>query len=214
MIEDDGPRRKGVVLVLCAPSGAGKSTLVGKLTREFGEFVFSISYTTRPPRPGEQDGREYYFVDRERFDQLVEENFFAEWAEVYGNRYGTPAEPVREHLEAGRDVLFDVDVQGATQLRDVFPDGVYVFILPPSLEKLRNRLIKRSTDNEAVIDRRLDSAAAELVRAGEFDFLVYNDDLDQAYAELRSVYLAGRVKTANRLGMLRRVLGDFRGWSS
>ena len=213
MSEDGSVRRKGVVLVLCAPSGAGKSTLVGRLTEEFGDFAFSVSYTTRPPRPGEQDGREYFFVDRERFDQLVGEEFFAEWAEVYGNRYGTPAEPVREHLEAGRDVLFDIDVQGAKQLRAVFPDGVYVFILPPSLEELHTRLLKRGTDNEAVIDRRLHSATAELVRAGEFDFLVYNDDLDQAYAELRVVYLAGRVKTPNRLGLLRHVLGDFRGWS-
>ncbi len=213
MPDSGRPLHKGVVLVLCAPSGAGKSTLVRRLINEFGEFAFSISYTTRLPRPGEQDGREYYFVDRDRFDQLVAEDFFAEWAEVYGNRYGTPAEPVREHLDAGRDVLFDIDVQGAKQLRAVFPDGVYVFILPPTLEELKHRLVTRGTDRPDVIEKRLGAAAAELVQAGEFDFLVYNDDLDQAYQELRSIYLAGRVKTANRLGLLREVLGDFRGWA-
>lgn len=183
-------RGLGQIFVLCAPSGAGKSTLVRRLTAEFEDIRFSISCTTRAPRPGEVDGSHYHFIDRAEFDRRVSAGFFAEWAEVHGNRYGTPRQATIDLLDAGADVLFDIDVQGAAQLRDSFAFGCYVFILPPSRDELERRLLARGTDDAATIARRLANAAAEIREAPKFDHLVVNDELDAAYARLRAVYLA------------------------
>jgi guanylate kinase len=196
------PGRLGVVLVVCAPSGAGKSTLVKRLLSEFPNLRFSVSCTTRPARPGEVDGRDYRFLDRAAFESLRAEGHFAEWAEVHGNLYGTPRRPVEEALAGGRDVLFDIDVQGARQLRTSFPEGIFVFVLPPSLAELARRLKGRGTDATEVVARRLDNARRELAAAPEFGFWVVNDDLNAAYDELRAVYLAGRSRPGCRPGLL------------
>lgn len=201
--------RLGLILVLCAPSGAGKSTLVRRLLAEFPDFGYSVSYTTREPRPGEQDGRDYHFVTRERFEAMRAAGEFAEWAEVHGNCYGTASAPVRGMLAAGRDVLFDIDVQGAAQLRGTFPDALYVFLLPPSRDELERRLRGRGTDAEEVIARRMKNARGEIAAAGDFDFLVVNDRLEQAYDELRAVYLAGRARPGQRPGLLDALLAEW-----
>jgi guanylate kinase len=195
------------MFVLCAPSGAGKSTLVSMLLKEFDTFSFSVSFTTRPPRKGEVNGREYHFVSREDFLQLVKENFFAEWAEVYSNLYGTPRQAALETLEGGRDMLFDIDVQGARQLRQNLQVGVYVFILPPSLEVLEERLRSRGTDDPETIARRLDAAREEIDSAREFDYWLVNDDLDLAYDRLRALYVAEKCRPSCHPGLLQEVLG-------
>lgn len=201
-----GPARKGLMLVICAPSGTGKSTLISKLRQEFPDFGFSVSYTTRDPREGEEDGVHYNFVSRDRFVAMRSKGEFCEWAEVHGNFYGTATTPVRKMLDAGQDVLFDIDVQGASQLRKVFPEGVFVFLLPPSREELLSRLSGRGTDSEDSIARRMKNAEGELREAHWFDYWVVNDDLDEAYRELRAVYLAGRTLPALRPGLLESVL--------
>ncbi len=204
-----GVTRVGLCLVLSAPSGAGKSTLVGRLRAEFPGFAYSISCTTRAPRGGEEDGVHYHFLTREQFVTKREEGYFAEWAEVHGNFYGTPKAPVEKLLRDGRDVLFDIDVQGAMQLKEVFPQALYVFILPPSREVLEARLRGRGTDAEEVIAKRMRNALGELRMAGRFDFHIVNDDLEEAADELRAVYVAGRARAVNRPGLVEGLLAQW-----
>ncbi|MHC1789809.1 guanylate kinase [Solidesulfovibrio sp.] len=185
-------RRLGMFMVVCAPSGAGKSTLIKRLCAEFPAITFSVSATTRAPRPGERPGLDYHFLPREEFLLWRESGKLAEWAEVHGNFYGTPLTPVREALAAGRDVLFDLDIQGAAQLRQSMGQGAYVFILPPSRAELYRRLSGRGTDSPEVVARRLAAAQAELADAPLFDYWVENADLATAYDDLRAVYLAER----------------------
>lgn len=201
--------RLGLVLVICAPSGTGKSTLVRRLTREFPDFAFSVSCTTRAPRGQERDGVDYHFLTREEFLARRDLGEFAEWAEVHGNFYGTPLAPAQQELDRGRDMLFDIDVQGAMQLKRSFPDGLYVFLLPPSRAELEHRLRGRGTDAEEAILRRLAGAAREMRAAPDFGFWIVNDDLDRAYDELRAVYLAGRSRPALRPGLLEGLLAEF-----
>jgi guanylate kinase len=204
-----GATRVGLCLVLSAPSGAGKSTLVGRLRAEFPGFAYSISCTTRAPRSGEEDGVHYHFLTREQFLHKREQGFFAEWAEVHGNFYGTPKGPVEKRLKDGHDVLFDIDVQGAMQLKQVFPQALYVFILPPSREVLEARLRGRGTDAEEVIAKRMKNALGELQMAGRFDYLIVNDDLEEAADELRAVYMAGRARAINRPGLVDGMLAQW-----
>lgn len=201
--------RKGLCLVLSAPSGAGKSTLVARLRAEFPVFAYSISCTTRAPRPGEQDGVHYHFLSREAFISRRDAGFFAEWAEVHGNFYGTPKGPVEDMLAKGQDVLFDIDVQGALQLKQVFAQALYVFILPPSREVLEARLRGRGTESEEVIAKRLTNALGELEAAGHFDYHVVNDDLEEAADELRAIYVAGRARAICRPGLLPGLLAQW-----
>ncbi|MFY0531345.1 guanylate kinase [Nannocystis pusilla] len=182
---------KGLLLVVSSPSGAGKTTLCRRLRDEFAQIQFSVSYTTRSPRPGEVHGREYFFVDRDAFTAMAARDEFAEYALVHGNNYGTSASLVREALASGTDLLFDIDFQGGRQLRRCFPsDVVLVFILPPSLGELQRRLQGRNTDAPEVIERRLRVARDELSHYGEYDYVIVNDDLDRAYAALRAIYVA------------------------
>jgi len=183
-------KRSGLLLVISAPSGTGKSTLIRRLCAEFPRLAFSISYTTRAPRTGEVNGREYHFVSREAFASLREQGALAEWAEVHGQYYGTPKPAVLDMLAQGRDVLFDIDVQGARQLREAFPQGAFVFLLPPSRPALEARLRGRGTEDPETLARRLGNARMEIAQADFFDFQIVNDDLEQAYQELRSAYLA------------------------
>jgi guanylate kinase len=196
-LDDKAP---GLLIVVSSPSGAGKTTLCHKLLAEFPQIVFSVSYTTRRQRVGERDGVDYHFVDDAAFERMVEAGEFAEWAEVHGNRYGTTVAAVRQALEGGRDVLFDVDYQGGRQIKAKFEsEALLVFVLPPSLEELERRLRRRATDAEDVIERRLRKAHDELKQYGFYHYLIVNDDLDRAYDRLRAVYLAAGC-TIQRLG--------------
>ncbi len=183
-------RREGIALVLSAPSGTGKTTLIKRLLAEFPHFGYSVSCTTRQPRQGEEHGKDYFFLSREEFERRRAEQAFAEWAEVHGNFYGTPLAPVKEMLHQGQDVLFDIDVQGAAQLRLTLEEAAFVFILPPSMAELERRLRGRGRDDEATIQRRLTNARQEMLEARWYDALVVNDALDAAYDALRAVYLA------------------------
>ena len=191
--------RRGVMLILCSPSGAGKTSLSRRLVADFPELSLSVSCTTRGERPGERHGREYFFTSPEEFAQRVEADAFLEWAEVHDHRYGTPREPVLAALEAGRDVLFDIDWQGARAVTGKAPDDVVrVFVLPPSLPDLRRRLVARAQDSDAVIARRLQRASGEISHWTEFDYVLVNDDFDRAYTELSHIYRAERLKRARQ----------------
>ena len=184
-------RPRGLLLVVSSPSGAGKTTLCNRLREEFPTIGFSVSYTTRKPRPGETDGVEYHFVSRERFQEMAAADEFAEYAMVHGNMYGTSARQVGAALDEGRDILFDIDFQGGRQLRRRFPDEVVlVFILPPSMEELRRRLESRGSDDAASRKRRFKKAREEIGHYPFFDYMIVNDDLQQALAELRGIVLA------------------------
>ena len=187
--------RRGLMLVISSPSGAGKTSLSRRLVADHADLQLSVSCTTRSPRPGEQQGREYVFVTPPTFDALVEENAFLEWAHVHDHRYGTPRAPVLAALESGRDVLFDIDWQGAAEVaRHASADLVRVFILPPTMADLRRRLLARAQDDAAVIDRRLARAPLEIAHWAEYDYVLVNDDFDQAYADLAHIYRAEKLR--------------------
>ena len=197
--------RQGLPLIVCAPSGAGKTTLVRRLREEF-PLNFSVSCTTRTPREGEVDGRDYVFLDRAEFLSRRRQDYFAEWAEVHGNFYGTPLQPLRERLENGEDMLFDIDVQGAAQLALCLPAARFVFILPPSLEILAERLRRRGTDSEEAMALRLANARQEISGCHWFDAWIVNDDLERAYAELRAFYLAASLRPSLQPGLAHSIL--------
>jgi guanylate kinase len=200
-------KHRGILFVVSSPSGAGKTTLCTRLRGEFEQLRFSVSYTTRSPRPGESNGREYHFVDNAVFTEMVAADEFAEYALVHGNTYGTSAALVSEALASGVDLLFDIDYQGGRQLKAKFPgDVVLVFILPPSLAELERRLRSRNTDAPEVIDRRLRVARDELRRYVEYDYIIVNDNLDRAYDLLRSVYVAETVRCIRQRGAAEAVL--------
>ena len=185
--------KRGVLVIISSPSGAGKTTLARRLLQEFSGMEFSVSYTTRSPRPNERDHVDYHFVSDEQFDVMIGANEFAEWAHVHGNRYGTSRSAVETALVSGRDVVFDVDWQGGRALSASWPqDCLTIFILPPDWKTLADRLRRRATDSEEVIQRRLDKAREELEHHAEYRHLVLNDNLDQAYQRLRAIYLVHR----------------------
>ena len=184
----------GQLFIVSAPSGAGKTTLVRLLLEKDAAISLSISTTTRAPRPGEQDGREYHFVSVPQFVERRDRGEFLEWAEVHGNYYGTSQRWIEEQLQTGRDVLVEIDWQGAQQVRDVFPEAIGVFILPPSMDILKQRLAGRGTDSAEVIARRIAAAQAEMRHVDEFDYVIINDDLQKALAELVSVVGASRLE--------------------
>ena len=185
--------RRGVLLIVASPSGAGKTSLCRRLMADHGGLQLSVSMTTRGIRPGEVADRDYHFVSPETFQQGIDDNAFLEWADVHGNRYGSPRAPIDKALSEGRDVLFDIDWQGAAQIAEKCPeDAVRVFILPPSLEELRRRLVTRSQDAPEVIERRIANAKGEIEHCSEFDYVFVNDDFDRSYAELAHIYHAER----------------------
>lgn len=174
----------GRLFVISGPSGAGKSTIVNELKKLAPDVFVSISATTRPPRPGEKDGQNYYFMTVDEFIKLAEEGKFLEWAEVHGNYYGTPEAPIKEQLEKGKSVILEIDVQGALQVRKKYPDSVLIFIEPPDFKELVERLKKRSSDDEETIARRLENARYEMALASEYNYRVVNDDLTKAVKEV------------------------------
>ena len=187
--------RRGLMMTVVSPSGVGKTSLTRRLVADHADLHLSISATTREPRPGEHEGRDYHFVDRSEFDSMVAKDEFLEWAEVYGNRYGSPKAPILASLERGESVLFDIDFQGAMSVYDYAPaDCVKVYILPPSLAEMSRRLHARSQDSEEVIARRLRRAKTEVSLWTKFDYVLLNDDFDKAYSELAHIYHAERLK--------------------
>jgi guanylate kinase len=183
-----------LLLIVSSPSGAGKTTLCNRLRAEFPQLRFSVSHTTRKPRPNEVDGREYHFTDKETFTRMIEENAFAEWAHVHGNLYGTSLSEIEVARNTANGVLFDVDYQGARQIKARMPAAVGVFILPPSLAELEQRLRGRGTEDEPTTLRRLQAAKGEIEHYGFFDYVIVNDDIQRAYDNLRALVFAERCK--------------------
>ena len=188
-------KKNGVVLVLSGPSGAGKSSLINAIADDIGDYYFSISTTTRPMRKGEVEGVHYYFVSKEEFQKDIEQDLFLEYALVHGNYYGTSLKPVKEALSQGKLVIFDIDVQGNTAIKNSLGDiTTSVFITPPSLSELKKRLVERSTDSSEVIENRIKMAKREIQRTSEYDFVVINDDFDLATDVLRQIAKTARIK--------------------
>ena len=199
----------GNLFVVAAPSGAGKSSLVKALMELDKRVSPSVSHTTRPPRGQEVHGREYYFVSRETFDQMVTQDAFLEWAHVHGNRYGTSKHAIEQRMAQGADVVLEIDFQGAIQVKRIFPDAVLIFILPPSWEELRSRLERRNEDSAETIELRLQNAAQEMEHAKSFDFVIINDLFERALFDLKAIvhaqrlrYSAQRIARADTFGAL------------
>ena len=195
-------RRRGLMLVLSSPSGAGKSTIARNLLESDPALELSVSVTTRPRRPSEIDGVHYHFVSQRDFDRLRDTDALLEWAEVHGNCYGTPREAAEQAMSEGRDMLFDIDWQGANQLVEKMPtDIVSIFILPPSMEELKSRLQRRAEDSAETIEKRLANAREEIGHWQEYDYVVVNDDLDRAYGAVRAIVTAERLRRNRRPGL-------------
>jgi guanylate kinase len=198
-----GLDHRGVLFVLSSPSGAGKSTIARMLLASDPDVAMSVSVTTRPPRDGEVDGKDYHFIDVPRFKEMVAEGELIEWAHVFDNRYGTPEKPVYDMLSQGRDVLFDIDWQGAQQLfQKAGGDVVRVFILPPSVEELGRRLARRGTDDAEVIAARMQRAASEISHWDGYDYVLINDDVDQCFEEVRTILNAERLRRSRQTGLI------------
>jgi guanylate kinase len=194
--------RRGLMFVLSSPSGAGKTTLTRMLISEIPELRMSVSVTTRPMRPGEEEGRDYYFVDQKRFDEMVAQDELLEWARVFDNCYGTPRAPVETALAAGRNVLFDIDWQGTQQLRGRAPkDVVSVFILPPSVQALEQRLHTRAQDSDEVIRGRMKKAGDEMSHFDAYDYIVINDNIGIAFESVKSILRAEQLKLERQVGV-------------
>lgn len=192
--------QKGTLYVISAPSGAGKTSLVKALLEQDNQVRVSVSHTTRGMRPGEENGKDYNFVEMAEFDAMVAQHSFLEWAEVFTNKYGTSRIWVEEQLAAGIDVILEIDWQGAQQVRKLMPECCSVFIMPPSREELHNRLSGRGTDAQDVIDYRMNQAVEEMSHYSEYDYLIINDDFQQALAELQAVFNARRLRLAPQRG--------------
>ena len=204
MADQDTLQRRGLMFILSSPSGAGKTTIAHRLLAEEGsELRMSVSVTTRPMRPGEVDGQDYFFVDGAEFKRLVEADAFFEWAEVFGHCYGTPKAQIREQLKRGEDFLFDIDWQGTQQLyQRAQGDVVRVFLLPPSIAELEQRLRSRGTDSDAVIDGRMERARAEISHWDAYDYVVINDDIETCFAKVKMILEAERMRRLRQTGLI------------
>ena len=199
----DSLARRGLMFILSSPSGAGKTTIARRLLAEDGELAMSVSVTTRPPRPGEVEGRDYHFVDQPRFREMVDAGEMLEWATVFGNNYGTPKSFIKAGLKEGRDFLFDIDWQGTQQLyQRMETDVVRVFLLPPSIGELESRLRSRGTDAETVIADRMARARSEISHWDGYDYVVVNDDIDQCFEKVRTILEAERMRRARQTGLV------------
>jgi guanylate kinase len=198
--------RRGFPIVISAASGTGKTSLCRRLLQTMSHTARSISYTTRPPRGDEIDGRDYHFVDANTFDRMIRGNEFIEWAQVFEHRYGTGFKAVETQLEEGVDVLLDIDVQGGEQIRERIPEALLIFLLPPSMEELQRRLNNRGTDSLDAIESRLAKARDEIRRASSYEYLVVNDDFEQAAIDLRAIVRSKRLQRNRRSDLLERLL--------
>lgn len=202
---------RGSIVVISAPSGAGKSTLIRHLLGAIPDLGFSVSYTTRPPRVGEEHGRDYFFVSRKVFEGMIARHEFVEWADVYGHLYGTARKQLHAAQAAGRDILLDIDVQGHRQVRERLPEAISVFILPPSFRELARRLRSRRSDTSDQVERRLCTAREEINHWPEYDYLVVNDSLANAIQVLRGIVQAARFRRLNQEGRVRKIVKTFGG---
>lgn len=193
---------RGALFVVTGASGTGKTTLVKEALRTIPHISYSVSCTTRAPRTGEVDGQDYRFVDRTQFDQMVEDGAFLEWAEVYGNCYGTPRGPVEEALTQGHSILLEIDAQGAEQVRAALPEAVTIFVLPPSVSALEQRLRGRASDSDEIIQRRMQDAMLQLRCCGQFDFLVINDDLQSAHDQFQAIVVTTLLRRERHPGLV------------
>lgn len=200
-------REKGTLIVVSGPSGVGKGTLCNIILNRLENLSLSISATTRAPRVGEVDGVNYFFMKKQVFEEKINQNKFLEWAKVYTNYYGTPTDYVKQKLEEGKDVILEIDIQGAAKVRKRCPEGIFIFILPPSLEELRDRIVKRGSDTPEAIKLRMKSAKEELKAAYSYDYVVVNDNLDKASKSLEAIILAERCKTLRNHNLLQKLEG-------
>ena len=190
---------RGLLIVVSGASGTGKGTVCKKILDDMPEVAYSISATTRAPRPGEVDGKEYYFISRDEFKSWIADGKFLEYAEVYGNFYGTPLNKIEERLNRGEDILLEIDVQGALNVKRKMPEGVYIFLLPPSLDELKRRIEGRGTETPESLSRRLANAVAEIQIGREYDYAVVNDSVDNAAAQIEAILAAERCKVERNL---------------
>ena len=203
-------RQRGFLLILSGPSGAGKNTVLDAVRERCPELLYSVSATTRPPRPLEQDGRDYLFLSRDEFERRKEAGDFLEWAEFCGHYYGTPLAYVRDSLERGQVVVMDIDIQGARQVKRKMPEAIFVFLLPPTMAELENRLRGRSSDSDAAIKNRLDKALMELRAGIEYDYVIRNDEIDNAATKLQAIITAERcrVRRSEYFELLEDIVGE------
>lgn len=186
---------KGLLIVLSGPSGVGKGTVREAIfSNNIHNYVYSVSATTRAMRPGEEDGRDYYFVGREEFEGLIQDNALLEYAEYVGNYYGTPIAAIEDNLDQGRDVFLEIEVQGAMQIREKMPQGVFIFLAPPSIQELENRLVNRGTDAQAIIYERIQKAREEMDMMRHYDYVVVNDEVDKAVAKINAIIQSEHLK--------------------
>jgi len=200
---------RGMLIVVSSPSGGGKGTLIDRVLKTVPNLSYSVSFTTRAPRPAEEDGREYFFIDRVSFEQMIERGEFLEWADVYGHLYGTNCNQVERERAAGHDIILEIDVQGAESIREKIPDAVSIFILPPSFELLRGRLLARGTDSAEALEKRMRGAPSEVEQYRNFQYLILNDDINRASQQLAAVIYAERARRERQEVNLRGALEDF-----
>lgn len=194
--------RQGCLIVISGPSGTGKGTVCQRLLAEYPEIAYSVSATTRAPRKGEVDGKNYYFLTKDVFEKMIDDGELLEWAEVYGNYYGTPLKKIQEKLAAGQDILLEIDTQGAMAVKEKFPEGIYIFILPPSLKELEQRIRGRGTETEEVIERRLAAACAEIEVGRKYKYVVVNDHVKKAVETVAAILTAEHCKTEANLTII------------
>jgi guanylate kinase len=202
--------RKGILFIISAPSGAGKTSLCKEIIKIVPNLDYSISYTTREKRYGEIDGKDYYFITEEKFRKMIDSNIFAEWAEVYGNKYGTSLFTLEECEKKGIDLILDIDTKGAKNIKERYNRGVYIFLLPPSFEDLRERLIKRGTDDIEGIEKRLKDALIEINDIYIYDYVIINNDLEKALTSLKSIIIAERHRRERVINYIDNILNSFR----
>ena len=199
----------GRLLIISSPSGGGKGTLIRRVLEEETGLSYSVSFTTREPRDDESDGKDYRFVSTERFERLIGEGEFLEYAVVHGHYYGTSASQIKASTDAGNDVILEIDVQGAAQVREKVPSAIGIFILPPSFSILEERLIARETESDDSLQTRLTNARAEIQRFDEFDFVIINDEIERAVADLRSIILSSRLRSDRQIDVIHDILTTF-----
>lgn len=202
-------RTRGILFVVSSPSGGGKGTLIQRVLKQVPNLSYSVSYTTRAPRNGEVEGREYFFVTPEKFEAMAAADEFLEWAHVHGKLYGTSGHQVSREVFEGRDIILEVDVQGAASVRELVSDSVSIFIMPPSVEILRQRLVARGTDSPEELELRLRHAPAELKHYKTFDYVIINDEVENAAAQLTSIIAAERARRARQASQIKRVVESF-----